>query len=792
MLRQQKFGVEPWAIRETGLNLDDLGPAESVFALANGHIGLRGNLDEGEPFGLPGTYLNSFFEYRPLPYAEGGYGYPETGQAVVNVTNGKVLRLMVDDEPLDIRYGDLRSHERVLDFRSGTLTREFEWVSPAGKAVRVRSERLVSLAQRAVAAIRYTVSAVDQPVLVVVQSELVANEEQPSAVNDPRVEAALHEPLRPAGHFLDDSGVTLLHRVERSGLRMAATMAHDIDAPDGFQVHSSAHENLGRTTVTCRLLPGRHLRIVKHLAYGWSSQRSLPALNDQVRAARSVARYYGFEGLLDEQRRYLTDYWSSADVEIEGDPQLQQAVRFALFHVLQAGARAERRAIGAKGLTGPGYDGHTFWDTETFVLPMLSHTAPDAAADALRWRQAILPEARARATQLGLSGAAFPWRTVRGTECSGYWPAGTAAFHINADIADAVIRHVQTTGDADFERTTGLELLVETARLWMSIGQHAPAGGFRIDGVTGPDEYSAVADNNLYTNLMAQRNLSGAVAACERHPGGAGELGVDADELAAWRDAAEAMVIPFDDKLGVHAQSEGFTSHAPWDFAGTPADRYPLMLHFPYFDIYRKQVVKQADLVLAMQLCPEAFTPEQKARNFAYYEQITVRDSSLSAATQAVIAAETGHLDLAYDYLSETALLDLGNLAGNTEHGLHIAALAGAWSGVVAGFGGLRPLSTGLALSPRLPQALTRIAFRLRWRGRCLLVEITHEQAVYRLLYGDDLELRHHGEPVTVPRDGSATRPIPAPEAVEPVHQPAGREPLARRIRSGQPGAGLV
>jgi alpha,alpha-trehalose phosphorylase len=786
VLEQQKFGIEPWAIRETRLDLDDLGHAESVFALANGHIGLRGNLDEGEPYGLPGTYLNSFFEYRPLPYAEGGYGYPESGQAVLNVTDGKVFRLMVDDEPLDIRYGDLRSHERVLDFRSGTLTREFEWVSPAGKAVHVRSERLVSLVQRAVAAIRYTVRAVDQPILVVVQSELVANEDLPAGGNDPRVEAALAQPLQPAGHFLDDSGVTLLHRVEQSGLQMAATMAHDVDAPDGFQVHSSAHENLGRTTVICRLLPGQQLRIVKHLAYGWSSRRSLPALDDQVRAARTVARYHGFDGLLDEQRRYLTDYWTSADVEIDGDPQLQQAVRFALLHVLQAGARAERRAIGAKGLTGPGYDGHTFWDTETFVLPMLSHTAPDAAADALRWRQSILPQARERAGQLGLSGAAFPWRTVRGAECSGYWPAGTAAFHINADIADAVIRHVQTTGDAGFERTVGLELLVETARLWLSIGQHGPGGGFRIDGVTGPDEYSAVADNNLYTNLMAQRNLNGAVAACERHPDAARELGVGPDEPAAWRAAAADMVIPFDERLGVHAQSEGFTSHAPWDFAGTPADRYPLMLHFPYFDIYRKQVVKQADLVLAMQLCPEAFTSEQKARNFAYYEGITVRDSSLSAATQAVLAAETGHLQLAYDYLCETALLDLADLAGNTEHGLHIAALAGAWNGVVAGFGGLRHLPTGLALGPRLPAALTRIAFRLRWRGRCLLVEITPDEAHYRLLYGDDLELRHHGEVVVVPRGGSATRPIPAPLSVEPVHQPPGREPLARRIRGSR------
>jgi alpha,alpha-trehalose phosphorylase len=783
VLEQRNFAVEPWAIRETGLDLERLGHTESVFALSNGHIGIRGNLDEGDPHGLPGTYLNSFYEVRPLPYAEGGYGYPESGQAIVNVTNGKLFRLLVDDEPLDVRYGELRSHERVLDLRTGLLTRNLEWVSPAGKAVRVESQRLVSLVQRAVVAISYTVTPVDDPLLVVVQSELFANEELvPQAGKDPRVEAVLARPLQPEIHYKDETGATLLHSLRGSGLRMAATMDHQVDGPAGTEVHSSVTDNIGRTTVICRLTPGRKLRITKYLAYGWSSQRTLPALNDQVRAALTAARYQGWDGLAEEQRQYLADFWAGADVEIDGDPQLQQAVRFGLFHVLQAGARAERRCIPAKGLTGNGYDGHTFWDTETFVLPMLSHTLPDAAANALRWRQQILPLARDRAKQLGLAGAAFPWRTIRGAECSGYWPAGTAAFHINADIADAVIRHVNATGDADFEREVGLELLVYTARLWQSLGHHDAQGGFRIDGVTGPDEYSAVADNNVYTNLMAQRNLRGAADACLRHTQEAIALGVNQEELAAWRDAAAAMVLPYDEKLGVHAQSEGFTQHAPWDFAGTEPNQYPLLLHFPYFDLYRKQVVKQADLVLAMQLCPEAFTPEQKARNFAYYERITVRDSSLSAATHAVLAAETGHLNLAYDYLCETALLDLGDLAGNTEHGLHIAALAGAWSAVVAGFGGLRQLAAGLAFTPRLPEQLSRITFTIRWRDRRLRVQITRDQVQYRVLEGPDLPLLHHGELVTVPAGGAITQPIPPLTPAEQVHQPAGREPLARRL----------
>src|SRR5213076_324123 len=403
--------------------------------------------------------------------------------------------------------------------------------------------------------------------------------------------------------------------------------------------------------------------IVKFIAYGWSSQRSLPAVRDQVVGALAQARHTGWQGLLAGQREYLSRFWESADVELEGDTELQQAVRFALFHTLQAGARAEQRAIAAKGLTGPGYDGHTFWDTESFVLPVLTYTAPDAARDALRWRHVTLDLARERAKQLNLEGAAFPWRTIRGQECSGYWPAGTAAFHIGADVADAVARYQATTGDEAFEREVGLELLVETARLWRSLGHHDPRGRFRIEGVTGPDEYSAVADNNVYTNLLAEHNLRAAADASKRYADVAARLGVDPEEAAAWRDAADAVVIPHDDALQVHAQAEGFTQHAVWDFAGTKPSEYPLLLNFPYFDLYRKQVVKQADLVLALHVRGDAFTEEQKARDFDYYEALTVRDSSLSAATQAVIAAEVGHLELAYDYFGEAALMDLHDLA---------------------------------------------------------------------------------------------------------------------------------
>jgi alpha,alpha-trehalose phosphorylase len=784
VILQEAFTIEPWALRETKLDIDLLAQTESVFALANGHVGWRGNLDEGEPRGLPGSYLNGVYEIKPLPYAEAAYGLPETGEEVINVTNGKLIRLFVDDESFDVRYGKLQAHERVLDFRTGVLTRSAEWQSPAGKRVRVTSQRMVSLTQRAIGAICYEVEPLDQPSRIAILSELLANEQLPPPSKDPRVSAALAKPLKHEWQNARDMAAVMVHVTHESKLRVGAAMDHIIDIIDGkgdVRVEANGVEDTCLVTAATALQPGQKLRVIKFVAYGWSGTRSLNGVRDQVWAALAAARQSGWEGLLAEQKKYLDDFWDRADVEVDGDAEVQQAVRFALFHVLQAGARAENRAIPAKGLTGTGYDGHAFWDTEMYVLPALTLTAPEAAANALRWRHSTLATALERASQLGLKGAAFPWRTITGAECSGYWPAGTAAFHVNADIAAAVVRYEDASGDEEFSKGPGMDLLTHTARLWRSLGHHDAQGRFHIDGVTGPDEYSAIADNNVYTNLMAAQNLRRAADAAKRYPDRARELGIDAEESASWRDAAEQMSIPFDETLGVHPQADGFTRHQVWDFAHTEPDQYPLLLHFPYFDLYRKQVVKQADLVLAMHMRGEAFTDEQKLKNFDYYEALTVRDSSLSACTQAVLAAEVGHLDLAYDYLGEAALMDLRDLEHNTRDGVHIASLAGTWIAVVSGFGGLRHEDGSVSFAPRLPEGLARIAFCLVIRGRRLRVEVTHSTATYSLSDGEPFEILHYGEKVALSTEKPQTRPVHEPPARPRPSQPHGREPVRRR-----------
>ncbi|MFG1896178.1 glycoside hydrolase family 65 protein [Micromonospora zamorensis] len=775
-----------WQIRRTEADLDRLGETESIFALGNGWVGWRGVLDEGAPCGMPGSYVNGLHERRELTYPEEGYAFPQASDTVISAPNAALIRLWVGDEPLDIRTGTLRRHERVLDLRNGVLRRETEWISPAGRAVLIRSTRLVSLPRRPVAAVRYEVEPLGAPVELRVCSDLLANETVPERSDDPRAASVPADPLTAESYSATGLDGMLVHRTERSGQRVAVAVSHLLEGPDTVTTTGDCTPDRVRLTVTGRLHPGERLRLTKFAAYEWASVDGTPAdeLAALVVAEADAARADGFDALLTDQRAALDAAWQVADVQLDGDQDLQQAVRFGMFHLIQAGRPDSERTISAKGLTGNGYDGHVLWDTESYVLPVLTYLAPAVARSALTWRHAHLPEARERARELRLTGATFPWRTIGGRESSGYWPAGTAALHVNADIADAVLRYLAATDDQRFLAEAGLELLVETARLWHGFGHWSDEGDFHLHGVTGPDEYAALVNDNVFTNLMAKRNLRGAADAAERHPDVAGRLGVDHDEVTGWRAAADAMFIPYDHERGVHQQAAGFTQQPEWDFANTSEDDYPLLLHFPYRELYRKQVVKQADLVLAMQLCPGEFTAAEKARNLAYYEARTVRDSSLSAAPQAVLAAEVGHLDLAYDLFAESVLQDLADLGDKTADGLHLASLAGAWLALVQGFGGLRDDRAVLSFDPRLPRRIDRLAFSLRWRGHRLRVTLTPTEARYELpdaAADTEVELWHHGESVRVTGAEAVTRPMPpVPDPGPEPPSPPGRRPTRR------------
>lgn len=773
--------IDTWLVQEDRLRSASAGVTASVFALSNGHVGVRGTVEEAGESDARGTFLAGVFEHHPLSYPEGGYGYPERGQAIVRVADGSGIHLQVDGVPLDLESIRPDDHRRTLDLRSGTLQRTTQWTTPRGHRMRLRSTRLVSLAHRSLSAVRWELESLDATVSVAVRSDLtVLGSSSVVDIPDPRVDEALAQPFSPCLHGAGQTGGHLVHRTRSSGIGVAAAVEHRLDLPPGASVSTRSSPDDLVTTVLAEVSPHAPLAVVKCVCHAWSRDGTDEETLQEAQEGLAVALRQGWDGVLSEQRAVLDGFWEDAAVEVSGDPDLEQALRYGLFQVLQSTALAHDAPIGAKGLTGHGYSGHTFWDIDGFVQPVLALLRPDPAAPLLRWRASTLDQARERARVLDLPGAAFAWRTVDGAEASPYWPASTAALHLNAVVSRAMGFWSDCTG-RPLTELDGVEVLVETARLWAGAAHADHQGRMHLRGVTGPDEYSGVVDDNVFTTLMARWNLTAAAEACAGHPDEADRLDVGEDEQRRWRETAERLHVPYDPVLGVHPAHEGFTESPEWEFSSDP-DRYPVHSHAHYATIYRRQVVKQADLVQALWWFPEEFTAEQAARDFDYYERRTVRDSSLSAAVQSVVAARVGHLDLAVDYLRESAFTDLRDLQGDAEEGLHLASLAGSWLALVCGVGGLRVDGDRLELAPRLPARLGTVAVRFRWRGRRLHLSIGPEGTELRLLDAgaDPLDLVVDGTDVRL----EAGAPVRVPLRREAPLLPTPRQPPTREPKS--------
>jgi alpha,alpha-trehalose phosphorylase len=534
-------------------------------------------------------------------------------------------------------------------------------------------------------------------------------------------------------------------------------------------------QDFGQVAFTIEARLGCPIHLTKYMIYHTSATASSEELCGRAEWTMDRVVSEGFPQLLATQEQYMNDFWRRSDVRVKDvredrvkrtTVEIQQAIRFNLFHILQASARAEDAGVPAKGMTGQAYEGHYFWDTEIYVLPFLTYTSPRIARNLLMFRYKMLPQARARARQLGHRGAMFPWRTISGEEASAYYAAGTAQYHINADIIYALHKYVEATGDEVFLRDYGAEMLVETARLWRDLGFYSDekGGKFCINGVTGPDEYNAVVNNNAYTNLMARENLRYAAQIVEAlratTPDVYTELvhrtGLEASEVEAWTRAAESMYVPYDEKLKIIPQDDDFLDREPWDFQNTPLDHYPLLLFYHPLDIYRKQVIKQADVVLAMFLLGHAFSLEAKQRNFAFYDPLTTGDSSLSSCIEAIIAAQIGDMDKAFRYGMAALLMDLADVGGNVKDGCHIASMGGTWMMFAYGFGGMRDDDGKLSFWPRrAPEENAILRFPLTYRGQMLEIEIGPETVQYSLREGERLVIRHEKEEIQLTREHS-------------------------------------
>ncbi|MDE2905709.1 MAG: glycoside hydrolase family 65 protein, partial [Acidobacteriota bacterium] len=629
---QDIYPREPWRLVETHFDERYLAAAESLFATANGYLGMRGTCDEGQPVVHNGTYVNGFHETWPIVYGEEAYGFAKLGQTIVDVPDAKIIRLYVDDEPFFLPTATLDRYERALDMRAGTLDRNLVWAHSSGQRVAIRSRRLVSLEHRHLAAISYEVTllAYDAPVVIV--SEISTEARTTGDNGDPRIKQFGCEVIEPQVSRAADRRIVLGYRTRSGGMTLSCAVDHELRTDCDYTTDVRSDGPDGRIDFSLDGKVGARIRLVKYITYHSSRRPQAHELCERAdRLLNRVVRR-GFSDLIDSQRQFLTDFWHRSDVVVKGQPEWQQTIRFNLFHICQATARAEGVGVPAKGLTGPGYEGHYFWDTEIYLLPFLVYTTPRIAQNLLRLRHRHLDDARRRAGELNQRGALFPWRTIDGNEASAYYAAGTAQYHINADIVYALRKYVDVTGDREFLKEVGAEILVETARLWVDLGFFGRHDGkFRINGVTGPDEYNTVVNNNLYTNLMARENLWYAVetirALAESDPQRFGSLvrdtGLRQEEIDDWRQAADRMYLPYDERDGVHLQDDSFKDKQDWDFASTPAEKYPLLLHYHPLVIYRYRVVKQADVVLAMFLLGHEFSHDQKRRNFVYYDRLT-------------------------------------------------------------------------------------------------------------------------------------------------------------------------
>jgi alpha,alpha-trehalose phosphorylase len=759
------YPPDEWRVTEARYPNEYVDRAETVFSLGNGFVGIRGSFEEGRPALSPGTFINGFHETWPIVHAEEAPALARRGQTIVNVPDTTVLKLYVDDEPLFLPTARIHDYSRVLDMRGGTLTRELVWATNAGKHVRVRSRRIVSLEHRHLVAMTLEVTMLDHPAPVSISS-LVVNRQDTRRSDlpeyqpfDPRLATVLPDRvLNPRAAEVADRRILLGYQTTNSRMTLGVGVDHVIDAACPYRAAGSVSDDVGEVIVTADALPGVPIRITKYATYQASRGIHVPELVDRCRRTLDRAIRDGLDMLVTSQRENLDRFWDRADVRLRArlNPvRHQQAIRWNLYQVAQASWRAEGAGIPAKGLTGQAYEGHYFWDTEIYVLPFLCYTQPRIARNLLRFRHSMLGRARERAAEMSQRGVLFPWRTINGEEASSNFQQGTAQYHINADIAYAVRRYANVKGTGRLLAEIGAEILIETARLWADLGFYGADERFHIHGVTGPDEYTTVVNDNTYTNLMARLNLNFAAATVRRlreerpadHTALVHEVGLKPGEVESWERAAAAMHVPFDAERRIHPQDDTFLNREVWELDSTPQGKFPLLLHYHPLVIYRHQVLKQADIVLAMFLLGDEFSAEQKRRNFEYYDPLTTGDSSLTACVQSIIAAEIGKPREALEYFEYALLMDLANVAGNASNGAHIASAAGVWMSLVFGFGGVRDFDGQLSFTPNLPRAWNDLAFSLRFRNRQIRVQLSHDEERYLVDEGAPLKIVIRGEP---------------------------------------------
>ncbi|MDR7870374.1 MAG: beta-phosphoglucomutase [Tissierellaceae bacterium] len=716
--------------KEEGLNIERLPLLETLMSLGNGYMGTRGYLEEFEyPGSVRGNYINGIYERVPMVHAEWAWGFPLESDRMPNLIDLLNITIFLDGEEVTIK-GNILDFNRELDYQGGLSLRSYKYVTKSGKIAEISFEQLLSFPYKELRTWTAKV-AYDGEIQIINKIDFKIT--NMSSKDDPRI-APTKIPLVNVkkSYYESNEGKFLLETI-RSGLKIKIDFIDEGKFDSSWDIEDEIMNIIftshGRLEIN---------RIIKY----WDSIRN------------NVSEFISKEELYKKQREYLKSFNNRCSIDFLDNEELDNAIDFMEFHMLQSTTQDPYGNIAAKGLSGEGYEGHYFWDTEIFLFPLWILWDEDRAKNLLLYRYNLLEEARNRAKEMGhLKGVCFPWRTISGIESSGYFPAGSAQFHNNFDIAYTFIQWWLANNDMDFLVDYSMELLLETARTGLEIGSFQ-SDGFHIHGVTGPDEYTAMVSDNYYTNKMAQYNLKWTVKLWnmlkeERVKDYLilkEKLNIEDEEIRDMESAANEMVLLYDEDKGIIAQDSTFLSKPLWP---TENQLRPLLLHYHPLTIYRHQILKQADTVLALYLIPDVDENVMK-RTYYYYENINTHDSSLSPCISGLVACRLNDEKLAYKYFMDTVYMDLKDLNQNTSVGLHMANMGGSLLSVLSGFGGIRIKEDGLHIDPFIPKKLGRIKFRFIWRKTVLEIFLDGEKVDIRKISGPSVEVVLQGKRITV------------------------------------------
>ncbi len=742
---------ELYYTKEISLENGELMLDETLFHNANGYIGVRGAFEEGYPEGfesIRGQYINGFYDITDMKQAESLYGLVEEKQTMLNVADTQGIWVDVGGTTFSLFDGEVKKAVRYADMKKGITGRIIEWLSPDGHELCLEFKRMTSFIRRPLFLQEISVTSHNYNGHVTIRSGHIGQVQNYCDPSDPRVADKSMQYLNISEIHRQGECSFILAKTSRSGLEVCTGVWHLV--PDGYSHRIEEKETEIIHIISGDIKSGQRLTFYK---YTWTedslrSKNLIQTCRDNLEALADDP----VDVLYREQEQYLREFWEKSNLTIKGDDELNRAVHFNQYALLQSAGRDPFGNMAAKGLSGEGYEGHYFWDTEIYAIPSFALIYPEIAKNLLYFRYQTLEKAKENARKLGhRQGALYPWRTINGEECSGYFPSGTAAYHISGDVAYAAVFYYLATDDIDFMCSQGAEIIVETARLWIDTGNYYD-GRFQIQDVTGPDEYTCMVNNNYYTNALAKFNLEWACKCREilENQGQWKELctriGLKESELDEFERAAECMLLPYSRTLDINPQDDSFLMKKKWDFETTPEENYPLLLHYHPLALYRRQVCKQADTVLSHFMFEEYQKTTTVRNSFLYYEQITTHDSSLSTCIFSIMAARLGMVRKAYQYFGDSAKMDLFNTHGNTKDGIHTANMAGTYMAVIYGFAGLRIRKEGLSLSPCIPGAWEEYSFRFSYGKTRIEITVNRENCRVARIDGPAVQLFLNGK----------------------------------------------